>query len=507
MSDFDRRFSAAKSHRAERVDDDGYEAYTYCFNGRECEWLGRKGGADPVEIFADQVASVAEEFAGEMFSTMTPENTPWVEYEAGSAIPEEVMGEAMQIIEKREKLISKSLRASNYYDEAPTAFLDVNLGTVALWADRLQLNEPITFEAVPISEIYLRLGPRGIDDRFRKKKYYYRDLPELFPDAKFSRDMNEKIKRSKGKAEVIWGFWKDYSDPGNPIWVQSIRVDKEEIGLDDRLEGDGSCPLLVGRFNPQPNSAWGWGPAFRMLPTLRVYDTLVRMNLENMDRHMDPAYAYPHDGMLDLSEGIEAGLGYPSMPGSPEQIRALGIEGNLDYGFFSEDKLREVIRDGFYREIEQRGKTPPSATQFMGQEQKQIRRMARPAGKLWRELGVGVLKRVEYLEAQPGGMLFEEGEDSLLLENGQTVTIRPISPLERAQAREEVLTAQSIMGMAQEALGPEQAGLVINGPKTMTNVKAKLKDQLVEFRSEEELAQMMQQMQQMQQGAPDAQPQ
>jgi hypothetical protein len=121
--------------------------------------------------------------------------------------------------------------------------------------------------------------------------------------------------------------------------------------------------------------------------------------------------------------------------------------------------------------------------------------MARPAAKLWREFGVGVLKRHEWLERQPGGLL--EGVRLPLIESG-TVIARPISPLERAQAREDVLVAQSLMGMANEALG-EQAALLIDGPATMNAVKDALKDRLVMFRTEEQIAQLMQAMQQMQQ--------
>ncbi len=502
MADFETRFRAAKLQRKQDFEEEAREAYKFCFNGREIEW-DRKTDGDPEEIFADDISTIAEEFYGELFSTMTPENTPWVEYEAGVSVHEDDVKEVKDLITERERKIEKSIQASNYYDEGPTAFQEAVVGNVALWVDRHHIHEPITCEAVPCSELYLRLGPKGIEDRFREKSYYYTDLPQLFPDGEFSRELKDKIKNSKGRATVVWGFWRNYDDPGNPIWRQEIRVDKEQIGLDQDFEGDGSISLLVGRFNAQPNSPWGRGPARRMLPTIRVYDELIMMNMENMSRQNEYAYTYPHDGMLDLSEGIEDGMGYPAMPGTGDQVRPLGLEGNLDYGFFGEDKFKEHLRDGFYREIEQRGKTPPSASQYMGQEQKQIRRMARPAGKLWREFGVGLLKRFEYLETQPGGSLADNPQ---ILLDDKIITVRPISPLERAQAREEVLTSQSIMAMTQEALGPEQAGLVIDGPTSMTNIKEKLKDKLVVFRSEDQIMEMMQQMQPQQQ-EPQGEPQ
>ncbi|WP_170759978.1 portal protein [Ruegeria lacuscaerulensis] len=499
MDEFDKRYAAAKEMRSDRVEEDGYEVYKFCFNGREDEWVGKRGAnREPAEIFADVVANVAEDFYGDLFHTMTPENEPWVGFQPGVAIPEEDVDSVKEQIEAREKKLEKSIQASNYYDEGPTAFQDAVFGTVALWADRPSLSSPIVFEAVPCSEIYLILGPNGIEDRFRRKKYYYRDLKVLFPDANFPKKLEDKIKNASqtAKAEVIRGFWRDYSDPGNPVWRQEIKIDKQSVGLAKELGPDGSCPLIVGRFNAVPNSPWGRGPARRMLPTLRVLDELTRMNLENMDHTLDPAIVYPHDGILDLSDGLEAGIAYPKAPGNGNDIERIG-GGDLDYGFFTEERIEERVRDGFYRDFQQRGKTPPSASQYMGEEQKQIRRMARPSGKLWKELGVGVLKRVEWLETQSGGSL--EGEKPITI-NGNAVTIRPISPLERAQAREKVLVAQQIMGIAQENLGPEQAGLMIDGPATIENIKEVMKDKIVKVRSQEQIMQIAQAMQA--QGAP-----
>lgn len=487
--EFQERFSAAKSARAGRVEEDGFEVYKFCRNGREDEWLGFRGkNREPEEIFTTAAATASEDFTGELFHTLTPENADWVAYEAGVAIKEEDVSAVEDEIKKREQNIAKAIKASNYYDEGPVAFQDADFGNVAMWIDRYHLSAPITCEAVPISELYLRLGPLGIDDRFRKKKYAYADLPALLPNAKFPKDIQDKIKGGKGNAEVIWGFWMEFDDPGNITWKRAIRVDKKDVGLDESGLEAGAVQLIVGRFNATPNSPWGVGPARRMLSDIRVLDVLVQMNIESMDHTLDPAFVYAHDGLLDLSGGIEAGVGYPAMPGSTDSIREI-MGGNLDYGFFSQERQEEKVKDGFYREITQKGKTPPSASQYMGEEQKQIRRMARPAGKLWKEFGIGLLKRFEWLETQPGGSM--SGEDRILVD-GKTVTLRPVSPLERAQAREEVVTAQGIVGMAQEFFGPEQAALMVDGAATLTNMQEKLNDTLVRFRSEEEILQMMQ---------------
>ncbi len=246
-----------------------------------------------------------------------------------------------------------------------------------------------------------------------------------------------KIRDAKmSTEEVVWGFWPTYEDPANPIWRQEIRVCGEPIGMDTDLGEFGAVPLVVGRFNPVGYSPYGRGPGWKMLPTIRVMDGVAEMTLEGMSKNLDPAFVYAHDGMLDLSDGIEGGLGYPSMPGSADSVLPIGLVDNLDQAFFSEERLDEALRYGFFREVIQRGKTPPSASQYIGDEQKQLRRIARPAAKLWDEFGVGLLKRFEWLERQDGGSL-QDAEFSWIEEG--VITTRPISPLERAQAREDVL--------------------------------------------------------------------
>ncbi len=137
MDDFKTRFQAAKTERQIHQEGRGREVYKFCFNGREREWddTGKKT-SDPEEIFTDRAAVIAEEFHGELFSTMTPENAPWVEFEAGNGIPEENVAEAEQMIAAYEKTVAKAIKASNYYTEGQTVFQDAVVGTCGMWVDK-----------------------------------------------------------------------------------------------------------------------------------------------------------------------------------------------------------------------------------------------------------------------------------------------------------------------------------------------------------------------------------
>lgn len=485
-TEFDHRHRAARQqYRA--VESELREIYSYVFNGREREFDAvRKKWQDPDEIYDSTAGDVTIEFGSDLFSFSSPENQKWVEYETGTGIPEDIADQVDEAIAGWESHIDRAIRASSYYDRGLEIFQDFAPGTAAMWVDRPSISDPIRVEPVPLAELRLTVGVNGLEDRFREKRVWSRDLPLLFPNGSFSEKLREKIRKPGTISPVIWGFWRDYSDPANPQWTHSAKADGEMIVKGETLGGEGTCPLLVGRFNPVPGLPYGRGPAWVMLPEIRTLDALRRMVLEKMDQSIDPALVYIRDGLLDLSEGIEAGMAYPALSSDARQlVQSIGTEGNIDYSLFSIQELREIVRRGFFRKPEQPGKTPPSASQFVGEEQAEIRRMMRPASSVFRELIVPFIKRVERLEVEAGNL------PGQFVVKDQVVTIRPINPLMRAQSREKVMAAQSIMETTGAIFG-EQTALLIDGPQTMRNIKDELGDDLVRFRTKEELQDMIQ---------------
>ncbi len=112
--------------------------------------------------------------------------------------------------------------------------------------------------------------------------------------------------------------------------------------------------------------------------------------------------------------------------------------------------------------------------------------MGRPSAAVFEEFVKPLLKRVDYLEVEAGNL------EQQILHAERVVKLTPISPMGRAQSREKVIQATSLMETAFNLLGPEQGPLVINGPDTMLNLKNELGDELVKFRTPEEIAQIMQ---------------
>lgn len=489
--EFDDRFAVAKRSRQE-VQDDLRELYTYLFNGREREFdRGRRNSDLEDEIFDSTAAEANMDFTSDMFTYQTPATSPWVEYEAGSAVPEEAVEEVTEIIAVREDHMAAAFRSSNYYEVGKQIFQECGIGLVAANVTRPTFSSAISFEPVPISQLYITAGAMGLEDRFRERKLLLRDVKLLYPRYEPRRNAKDS-----DELPVCHGYWRDYSDPGNPQWRSWAKVDGK-TAEDQTLGGPGSCPLQIGRFNPSAGCPWGRGPGWMLLPEIRTINALRQMVLNKMDQVVDPALVYVRDGLLDLSEGIEAGHAYAAMPGAAQEIREIGLEGNLDYGLFTLEEQERRIRRGFYRKPEQQGKTPPSATQFDGEQIEAMSRMGQDGSAVFSEFVRGILERVEFLEVRDRGL------EQQILVAGDVVSVSPISPMVRAQSAQQVVTAQNILQVGTNTIGPEAMNMEIDLAGTLRTMSDKLGDEIVRFRSPQEKQQLLA-AQQQPQGAPVA---
>ena len=137
---------------------------------------------------------------------------------------------------------------------------DLSLGTVALWVEDVAAHEPINCQSVPIRELEISVGPRGdIDTRFVVRHTKFRYLPALLPDVEMPAEIARKAKASpQAHCRVEWGFWRDWTRQDDVVWKSVVRV-AGKVVAESKLEGEGSCPLIVARFNPDSMYAFGKG--------------------------------------------------------------------------------------------------------------------------------------------------------------------------------------------------------------------------------------------------------
>lgn len=486
--DFSTRLAAAKRWRSS-VEPRVKEIYSFCAPGREKEFDTRTfDQSEEVTTYHSLGEEVATDLAGDLVTYFTPAETRWCSYAVTAPVPEEMADAVLELVQAREDQLFEMIQASNYNDIAPQwGFEAATHGTPALWVQRGHLSQPINVEVVPPAELLITPGHMGILDRFRKMRVMAETLNALFAglDVDLSADkISKAMKKPGAMVEVIWGFWLDWTDPGRPLWlmeitVEGIRVTDEKVTLGDYA---GSCPLLIGRFNPQPRKPWGRGAGWKALPDLRVLDKIDEVVLTALDDALQNTIIYPDDGFLNLEDGLVAGNAYPaSSRFDKNSIFVMPKGANLDYGFFSEERLEQRIRTAFYQDgPRQRGETPPTAAQWLDERRRVQQRLGKPSAPLWTEMIYPLVQRFEYLAVEAGEM------EEAITHDGRTISVTPISPLQKAQNQDQVMVSRSNLDLGVAMLGPEGFGQVVDPIQTMKNVVKASGDTLTVIRDEEQ---------------------
>lgn len=475
--EFSTRYSSAKRWRDD-VRPAIEEVMSFCRPGTEFLFSNATKMED-TSTFISLPEELATDLAGDLITYFTPTEVRWASYEVISDVPEEIADTIKALVQEREDKMFSLIQSSNYNDMAPQwGFEAATHGTPAIWVEASHISMPIHCEAVPANELLVTPGHRGFLDRFREKTVLASTLPALFANQDY--DLSEPRIRSKmekpgATVKVCWGYWLDWSDPGNPMWASEVTVDGIRVSPEKQIIGPmtGACPLLVGRFNPLPGRPWGRGAGIKARPDLRVLDKLADLVLSGMEQSQLNTIIYPSDGALDLENGIIAGTAIPAGRNfSRDQIYDFSRSVNVDQGYFAEDRKADELRRAFYQDgPRQRGETPPTAAQWLDERRRVQQRIGKPSAPLWSELILPMIQRFDYLGVQLG-----EFPDAIT-HNGRNLSVAPISPLTKAQNQDKVMVARSNLELAAMTFG-ESLPQVIDMPATLKNILRASGDEL-----------------------------
>lgn len=427
---------------------------------------------------------VGQDFVTEIINTFMPQAIGWAQQRPGIDVNEDDWEEVEEQINKQTDAIHAAIKASNFYPAvAQAAMPDLPLGTMAMMIQDLRATEPIVCLPVPARELEINIGPYGeVDDRFIVRHTRYRHIPALLPGVKLPDEIAKKVKeKGSEKCRVAWGYWRLWERQENVVWQRVIMIG-EKIVDSGELVGEGSCPLIVGRFNPDPMFAWGDGPTLQCLPELRHLDEVESLKIDNFDNQIHPPFAYPDDGVVNFSSGIEPGMGYPMRPGSGKDFVKLAFDGDPNIAeYVTEERHKRIRRLHFVDQPEQLGKTPPTAEQWLDENMRAKRRIGTPGLIFWREFPANVFLRFKWL-------LEKRMKIQPVKVDGKTVSLVPYDPTEIAQDHQDVNVARMILEVARTVF-PQLAEVAIDPLETLKNIKKKLRDEVVVIRSQEELAQ------------------
>jgi hypothetical protein len=457
---------------------------------------------DASELQISLGMEVAQDFATEMLNTFMPETFDWVDQKAGIDAGDDWDEVSEEVSEQTKKIMDAMKGANLYASTAQTFMPDLALGTVGMFVDDLRASEPIIAMPVPIKEIEINVGPYGmVDDRFIVRHTKHRNLRALLGDIPLPDAITTKIKdKPTSTCVVTWGWWRLWEKTDDVYWQSVLMVDKVVVASSE-LKGEGSCPFIVGRFNPDVMFPWGHGPTLQSLPDMRRLDETEALKIENADFQIHPPFIYADDSVMNFSNGIEPGMGYPARPwaqGRP--IEPLAFSGNVQFAEFETMRVEQRIkRLHFLDQPEQLGKTPPTAEQWLDQIARAKRRIGTPGKVFFREFPAELFLRFKFL-------LEKRGTIAPVKIDGKTVSLVPYDPTEQAQEHQEVQIAGRILEMGRNFF-PNTMQVAVDEQETLTNIKNKLRDKIVKMRSPEEMKQAAEMMAPMMAGGAGEMPQ
>lgn len=449
---------------------------------------------------------LADDFVTVIINSFMPPAEPWAEQKPGMFLPAEVRTQAKKIADEQDPVIFEAIRASNLYEELPKAASpDLAIGTMALWIDDPRPAENIVVQAVPLHELEINIGPFGeIDDRFVVRHTKNRHVKALLGsvydklDAECRRDIEDPKKQDENTV-IRWGYWRLWERRDDVVWQHVVMKDKKVV-YTATLVGAGSCPLIPFRFAPSPEWAFGNGPLIKSLPELRTLDEIEGKKIEHIDMSIKPPMGYPDDSMAAIEGGVESGTWYPVRPGSQDAIKRLVDPGTMEPAIYEVSEKERMLRHRFYLDWpEQRGDTPPTATQWLDEMQIAQRRIGTPGMSFWKEGPAHIFLRFKYL-------LVKAGRIQEVKVDGKTISLQPYNPAQRAAEQQEVAMFARFAQLG-APLFPEEWKLVTNGAKTLDMLAEKMRVKKIWVaRSEDEQKAAVQQIAQLMGGQPGEAP-
>lgn len=476
----------ARSQKSQ-FESDLREAYFFAapHRGRAMNSQNRNVGRlfDQGDLDTSIAMVLCDDFVTLIMNTFMPENEAWAVRKPGPWLKDDVIRqEVEEQASEADKQIFAAINASMFHSECAKGFKpDLPIGTVGMWIDDPRPWGAVACQAVPLHELEVALGPDGnIDFRAHVRHVRNRELEYYLKGATLPPSiMAMKRDRPNHTSVVQRCFWRDWSVDGDVVWQYVCLVGKEVV-QQAQLRGYGSCPLIVGRFDPCPEWALGWGPLLKSLPEIRQYESIERGWADHVDLALRPPVSLPDDSFTNFEGGIETGTGYPIRPGTEGAIKNIYDAPPANVAVYDQQNREAVLRKMFYLDWpEQQGKTPPSASQWLDQVTMSLRRIGTPGQPFWREFCGEAFMRFAFIMEKRGAIKPVEVD-------GKSITLEPYNPAARAVEANEVAAGARFMEIGGQGF-PEEFKMEVDGSKSLRNFAKKLGAlKIIEFRSDED---------------------
>ena len=272
-------------------------------------------------------------------------------------------------------------------------------------------------------------------------------------------------------------------------WRRVVMLENE-IVYERLFDENGAETLFVARWRTETKSAYGIGAGWWPCAPARVLNELNALVMAQMHNVADPAHAYSDpDGGANLEQGI--GAGDWLQLGEGFKVEKISGDGEFNAPFYTREDLRMMIKHALYQDKpEQRGDTPPTATQWADESARAQQRWEIPRGKITREWVLPIVRAHQEQRTRHG--IFPP-----IMAGGNAITLKPQSPQAKARSFEKVAKGERVLATAGSPALARTAEIAIDGRATLERIKEEIGDEVIVLRTQQEIDDLAQRAAQM----------
>ena len=299
--DFERyRKAATERGKWDGILDDAYRYAIPNHDPRGGETAGQKRN---VEVYDSTAVTAVDQRAARLHGLLYP---PFKEFQDFATDGDDTNLSDMddgedksalkEFIEDAKRRFHSAIERSNFHVEIHPTLKDAQISIGALLVHQGSADNPLRFEAVPVSQVIPEEGPDGIIRTvFRTHRVKGRSVSDRWPDAKLPQDMADKV-RDNPDEEIAFVEGTIHDSKADRyryvVWVEegTKRVVERKYK---------TSPWVVFRMDKAPGETMGRGSVLSCLPDIQVANKVVELVLMNAAFAVSGIWQAEDDGVLN----------------------------------------------------------------------------------------------------------------------------------------------------------------------------------------------------------------
>jgi len=424
------------------------DMYDFCIPNRETFNFHNPGQRKSRHLFDSTAPEAVNTFVSMITSSTTPDDAKWMNYEAGTDIPDNERKDVDKALEKATEVFSKFMSHSDFHNQINISHQDMAISTGCLMIEEgNNLDEPLLkFTAIPLPELYLEpTSMPKVHTFFRKYCVKAQEIELKFPEADISDKLRKLIDNSPTTdVEIVDGS--QVFNFKTKTYHQVVMWDSEVIFHQDY--GD-TPPGIIYRWSKVAGETYGRGPVDMVMADIRTVNKVKEYTLKSAALTLSPPLLAVSDGIFNPHTArVEPGTIMPVS--SIDSVSVLQVGGDLRVGAFIIEDLQANIRKGLFADPLGEVNDPVrSATENILRNQEMIKKRGANFGRLKSEFITPLVARVTEI-------LVKNGKIAPFKVDGREVALKIESPVASSEQQKNVDNVALFMSLLQGMPEEEQ---------------------------------------------------